>query len=267
MAYLGVSNILSTTIVVVPPKWPKHKKMYRIDGFTATGRYLCRLPVDFYLHQISKRREPLTSGDTRTLINFCSQWGAMEHPLRYSRYLHCLDPFLDLDSAKHQTEALMAIAETDRMRKSLNDDSIISMSECIAAIRDLADAIDWLNRHILGTIDPLVNEKGEPSRIAVSAHIVNAGAIAQGVLAGPGMAVIGKHQCNLTNAICNQIIEVFSEDSDWHKCKWCGYPYKHYRRGPDDYGADRRKCTSQYCSKACSDAASKSAKSKPRNTH
>lgn len=58
----------------------------------------------------------------------------------------------------------MAIAKTDRMRKSLNDDSIISMSECIAAIRDLADAIDWLNRHILGTIDPLVNEKGEPSR-------------------------------------------------------------------------------------------------------
>ena len=263
MACSSISNLLPTTIVVVPPKWPKHKKIYRIDGFTATGRYLCRLPVDFYLHQISKRKEPLTSGDARTLINFCSQWGAMEHPLRYSRSL----PFLDPDSAKRQKEALIAIAEMDSMRKSLNDDSVISISECKVAIRDLADAIDWLNQHLLGTIDPLVNEKGEPYRTIVPAHMVNAGAITHGILAGPGMVIVGDYQCNLTNAICNQIIEVFSEDSDWHKCKWCGYPYKHYRRGPDDYGADRRKCTSQYCSKACSDAASKSAKSKPRNTH
>ena len=162
---------------------------------------------------------------------------------------------------------MIAIAETDSMRKSLNDDSVISISECKVAIRDLADAIDWLNQHLLGTIDPLVNEKGEPYRTIVPAHMVNAGAITHGILAGPGMVIVGDYQCNLTNAICNQIIEVFSEDSDWHKCKWCGYPYKHYRRGPDDYGADRRKCTSQYCSKACSDAASKSAKSKPRNTH
>lgn len=263
MAYLSDSNLISTKIAVVPPKWPKHKKMFRFDGFTMTGRYLCRLPVDFYLHQVLKKREPLTNGDNRTLANFCSQWGAAEHPLRYCGPV----PFLNSDIAKRREEALEAIAETDSMRKTLDDNSIISFNECRIAIRDLSDAINWLNQHLLGEIDPLVNEKGEPSQVITPAHFINAGAIASGVLAGPGIAVVGNHKCNLTNAICNQVIEVFSEDTDWRKCKWCGCPYKHYRRGPEDYGTDRRKCTSQYCSKACSDAASKSSRSKPRNTH
>ena len=265
MACSSISNLITTEIVVVPPKWPKHKKIYRVDGFAATGRYLCRLPVDFYLHQVLKRKEPLTNEDGRALNRFCLQWGAMEHPLRYS---HSLPAFLlDSGNAKRQSEALRAIEETDAMRSMQGDNSIISTNECKLAIRDLADAIDWLNRYLLGEIGSLVNEKGEPENWLTPAHVINVGAIAHGVLAGPGMAIIGDKQCNLTNAICNQIIDVFGEDSDWHKCKWCGYPYKHFRRGPEDYGTDRRKCTSQYCSKACSDAASKSAKSRPRNTH
>lgn len=265
MAYLSASNLIVTDLTIVPPGWPKHEKVYRVDGFTKTGRYLCRLPVDFYLHQIAKKKEQLINGDNRTLNEFCSQWGALEHPFRYSKAPH---PFyLDSDSAKRRQRALEAIEETDEMRKKRDDDSFISLSECKLAIEDLADAINWLNECLLGKTESLTDKKGNPTRAFTPAHVINAGTITHGVIAGPGIAIIGKHRCNLTNAICNQVVDTFAEDSDWHKCKWCGCPYKHFRRGPEDYGTDRRKCTSQYCSKACSDAASKSARSKPRNTH
>lgn len=274
-------------LVAVPSAWPKHDKAKGRDYFlrsAADKPLLVRLPSDFYIHQLTKKAGSLLKRDTRTLASFCGRWGAMEHPLRHVG-LHIeggipvgVPGVLKLIGGKvegatpfgcfepeHLLAVAAAIARTEEVRRDTGDGSAVSVAECRMAIRDMAEAVFFMNSLILGEEDWLTGEDGVPEHAVSPLFLIDCGLSNEYEVAHRAVFARGHREINLTNAVCNQILASIMEPEEWRICPQCGTPYKHYQKDSRDFGERKTKTKSAYCSMQCTGDASRRARGKPRH--
>lgn len=266
----------------------RHEKAARKDYFRKSSAKKWknyRIPSDFYLHQLLAKRDSLLKTDTRTLAAWCGKWGAMEHPMRYvgipeaagsSGSIYKIPPAWSLPamtgsdvfacfSSEHLGEVFEAIRRTESVRDETGDRYAVSLQECRLAIRDISEAVEFMNRIILDGDDSYLDGNGNPKYVHTPISLLNYGIANEWRMASRAVMLEGTQTINLTNAVCNQVLASVMEPEPWRVCPRCGVPYKHYQHDAKDFGDEKRRTASAYCSAQCANAASSEAKGKPRN--
>lgn len=223
---------------VAPPLRFEHEEIeyLGIPMSKDRGLWFCDfLPTEFFSHQLME----IDAEDTEGIINFATEFGFLFHPARYGRCNLCRDFDSSCEEARvEELERLIAASPSNLMRYGIL--SYISIKEMKAAIEDLQADIGELFRCI------------SKSDTGPMLDFVNVGSCNPFLITSnpKHMRVTG----SLTNAVCNQIIDVVASDRPWKVCKCdkCGRIFKK-PQGSSPSKTDKSPSTALYCSTRCRD--------------
>lgn len=193
------------------------------------------LPTEFFSHQLMG----IDPTDTGNIVDFAAEFGLLFHPARYGHCsLYRSFDSIDEEARVEELEKLIAASPNDLMRYGIL--SYISIKEMKAAIEDLQNNIEELFLCITKSDSwPLLD-------------FVNAGSSNPFLItSNPGHIQVNG---SLTNAVCNQIIDVVASDRPWKVCKCdkCGRIFKK-PQGASPSKTEKSPSTALYCSTRCRD--------------
>lgn len=191
------------------------------------------LPVEFFSHQLMN----VDVSNDASVLSFVTSYGIPKHPSRYGPGGNIVwSHFDDIEREKKKTDS--AFWETIDLYDGCWE--IVTFEEVKLSIDDLQSAIREMFRCIRGEVE----DWG-------LANVINSGAT-NPVVVHSGLLTFPDY--SLTNAICNQVIETISDETEWKicNCEGCGRIFKHHQ--PEDgFSAKTGKNPSRslYCCRKC----------------
>lgn len=217
------------------------------------------LPIEFFNHELMG----VDADDESQVFDFVKEWGFPFSPFRTNeKTIEQLANLIDFDthanaigaSENALNNAIYANCD-DLPGVSVVGRDVISFEEAKATIAELQNCVTMLYA--------ILENEGRDLMMSVKAKlmlgVVNA--CSNNPIRIGSIQVIGSDldrttgQITLTNAICNQIIDVVSDPAPWRLCanqngrKPCGRIFKHKRTESKTPDVDAR-----FCCKKCSDA-------------
>lgn len=207
-------------------------KIYDVDGYRLLheGGQRDTLPVEFFSHQLME----LDCENEGEVMQFMTEYGMPKWPSRFGLGGFGPQPAYDAMEISDNYHAYDLTGNFELVYCSY-DEAVWSFKALQGSIKNMFDYLacrvdDWS-----------------------LASLINAGA-SNSIAAHTGYRQFPDN--NLTNAICNQVLETLASDLPWETCACdgCGRMFKRFQPGNTRVPKTERKPTkSKYCCKACQD--------------
>jgi hypothetical protein len=198
-----------------------------IDDAPPVSISVCSLPENFVTHELLE----VDPEDENELFAFINRYGLPFHPLRGK--LGYSDK---------------GIRDTEEMRKLREGAPSQTISH-----REAREALRVLQSTIWGMVRMLLDEAGDWEQY----EVINWGKDNPLDIRATSLRENIKASLNfqsLTEAVCNQVIDMFNDPAVWRKCPQCGMPFKRHRPKKRTNTKDRKSSKhvdAVFCSQDC----------------